>query len=41
MHKLVQLYTSKGVTAQVFSDPEEAFSWLRHQRRQPRGPVGK
>ncbi len=37
MHKLVQLYTSRGVTAEIFSDPDEAFAWLRQQRKLPRG----
>jgi len=29
MRKLAQLYASKGVTVQIFSDPDEAFRWLR------------
>jgi hypothetical protein len=31
MQKLVRLYTSQGVTVQTFSDPDEAFRWLRLQ----------
>jgi hypothetical protein len=36
MNRLLPLYTAKGVIAQIFSDPEEGFAWLRQQRKQPR-----
>jgi hypothetical protein len=34
MQKLARLYASQGVTVQVFSDPDEAFRWLRQQGKQ-------
>jgi hypothetical protein len=35
MRKLAQLYSAKGVSVEVFSNPDEAFRWLRRQRSQP------
>lgn len=31
MQKLSRLYASQGVTVEVFSDPDDAFRWLRLQ----------
>ena len=31
MQKLCRLYSSQGVTVQIFSDPDDAFRWLRQQ----------
>jgi len=36
MQKLFRLYAPQGVTVQVFSDPDDAFRWLRQQGKQPR-----
>lgn len=35
MKRLVQLYARKGVTVELFDDFDEAFTWLRHQGKQP------
>lgn len=34
MQKLCRLYASQGIMVQVFSDPDDAFRWLRQQGKQ-------
>ncbi len=34
MTKLVSIYAAKGVTVEIFADPDEAFRWLRHRSHQ-------
>ncbi len=34
MAKLVEVYAAQGVTVEIFSDPEEAFRWLRYKGSQ-------
>ncbi|MDY0092828.1 MAG: hypothetical protein RBT80_09025 [Candidatus Vecturithrix sp.] len=31
MAKLAEMYSKKGITVQLFSDPEEAMQWLESQ----------
>lgn len=34
MQKLAQLYAAQGVTVETFSNPDDAFRWLRHRGSQ-------
>jgi len=35
MKRLVKVYAKRGVTVEMFSDFDEAFTWLRHQGAVP------